>query len=61
MEYKGIKKRYKGIKREYNDIKTLNKFNKIILVVFKIFLNNIKYSDYRYTRFRINYKSKFNN
>ena len=38
-----------------------NKFNEIILIIFKIFFNNIKYNNYRYINFRINYKSKFDN
>ena len=39
----------------------MNKFNKIVFVAFKIFLNNVKYSDCRYIRFRINYGLKFDN
>ena len=43
----------------FNIYLLINIFNKIILIAFKIFFNNIKYNDYRYIRFRINYKSKF--
>ena len=46
--------------RPYSFIYT-NKSKEVIFVAFKIFFNNIKYNDYYYIRFRINYKSKFDN
>ena len=45
----------------FNIYLLINKFNKIIFITSKIFLNNIKYNNYRYTRFRINCESKFDN
>ena len=38
-----------------------NKFSQFVLIVFKLFLNNIKYNDYRYTRLRSDYDTKFQN
>ena len=38
-----------------------NKFNSIIFIAFKMFLNDLKYNDNKYIRFRIDCDIKFDN
>ena len=45
----------------FNVYLLFNKFNLIILIAFKIFLNNSKYDDNKCIRFRINCGIEFDN
>ena len=45
----------------FNVYLLFNKFNLTIFIAFKMFFNDSKYNNNKYTRFRINYNIKFDN